>query len=82
MAVKPLPRERLRELADMTGHGLPTLARKLGYASENSLRQCFAGKQTMPADKTSWLERYAQFRQQWAKAEEAWTQKNPPPIAD
>jgi len=71
--------ERLRELIAMTGLERRELARLLGYGSDNSLRQCEAGKASLPADKAKWLAAYAKFRQRQAEALQNWLAKNPPP---
>ena len=55
------------------------LARLLGYSSDNSLRQCEAGKASLPAAKAKWLTGYAKFRQRQAEALQNWLEKNPPP---
>ena len=79
-----MTRERLQHLVNETGLPLQSVAKKLGYRSENSLRQCLAEppKATLPPDKAVRLEKYAQFRQRWLRAEQAWDQKNPLPNAD
>lgn len=71
--------ERLRELVAMTGEDRRELARMLGFASDNSLRQCEAGKATLRQDKAAWLEAYAKFRARQLSALTVWLQKNPPP---
>jgi len=81
---------RIREIVSATGRDRLTLARMLGYRSENSLRQAEAGKQTLSEDKVRWLKRYAQMRSRILKSQEmmlasdmesekAWLEKNPPP---
>ena len=71
--------ERLKELIAMTGQDRREIARLLGYGSDNSLRQCEAGKATLPADKAKWLERYAKVRSGQHQALAAWLKLNPPP---
>jgi len=63
----------------MTGEDRRELARLLGYGSENSLRQCEAGKATLPQDKAQWVEGYAKLRARQSAALSAWLAKNPPP---
>ena len=71
--------ERLKELIAMTGLERRELARLLGYGSDNSLRQCEAGKAALPADKAKWLEGYAKLRAKHVAALSAWLERNPPP---
>jgi hypothetical protein len=69
--------ERLRQITAQLDR--KALSKMLGYSSENSLRQCEAEKQALPADKAAWLERYARMRARQAAAEAAWIARNPPP---
>jgi hypothetical protein len=69
--------ERLRQITAQLDR--KALSKLLGYSSENSLRQCEAGKQALSADKAAWLERYARMRARQAAAEAAWIAGNPPP---
>jgi hypothetical protein len=71
--------ERLREVTAATGRDRRELARMLGYASENSLRQAEAGLQTLPGAKARWLEAYSKMRARHADVELRWLEKNPPP---
>jgi transcriptional regulator with XRE-family HTH domain len=71
--------ERLREIIVATGRDRRELARMLGYASENSLRQAEAGKQALPEDKTTWLAAYARMRLRHSSKEAEWLANNPPP---
>ncbi len=71
--------ERLREITAQLDRR--ELARLLGYSSENSLRQCEAGKASLPADKAAWLDAYAKMHTRRIKAEIDWLAKNPPPTA-
>jgi group I intron endonuclease len=73
---QPMTPERLRELIVMTGRDRAWLTQALGYASENSLRQAEAGKQTLPPDKAAWLEGYANLRYALAMREFDWLTKN------
>jgi hypothetical protein len=68
--------ERLRELIVMTGRDRAWLTQALGYASENSLRQAEAGKQTLAPNKAAWLEGYAKLRYALAMHEFDWLTKN------
>lgn len=70
--------ERLRELIAMSGLDRRELARLLGYGSDNSLRQCEAGKASLPAEKAKWLEGYAKLRAKHAEQLAKWLHKNPP----
>lgn len=74
--------ERLKQLIAMTGQDRRELARLLGYGSDNSLRQCEAGKATLPEDKARWLERYAKVKAGQHKALAAWLKLNPPPFGN
>lgn len=73
----------IHDLIATIGLDRSELARMLGYASENSLRQAEAGRQSLPADKLAWLVAYAKLRAPFlaklAKAEAEWLKKNPPP---
>jgi hypothetical protein len=71
--------DHIREVIAATDRGRRELARMLGYASENSLRQVEAGKMTLSGAQSKWLERYAGLRAKLAKIEAAWLGKNPPP---
>lgn len=63
----------------MTGDDRRVLARLLGYGSDNSLRQCEAGKAALPTDKASWLEKYAKIRARQTETLTNWLLRNPPP---
>lgn len=71
--------DNLRHLIAQTGDDRRHLARMLGYASENTLRQCESGRQSLPPDKAEWLERYAKFRVRQIKMLVGWMGRNPPP---
>ena len=69
--------ERLRQITDQLDRR--DVARLLGYRSDNSLRQCERGKQSLPEEKAAWLETYAAMKAEQAHAEAAWLAENPPP---
>jgi hypothetical protein len=69
----------LHTLIAMTGKPVRELARMLGFASDNSIRQMLAGNQTLPPDKLAWLEGYARLRARHAEAEADWLKKHPMP---
>jgi hypothetical protein len=78
-----MTRERYLELVAIIGEDRITLAKLLGYKSENSLRHCEAGRAMLPPEKAAWLERYAKHRQRThetvKKADDIFFRKYPPP---
>ena len=52
------------------------LARRLGYASETSLRDIERGRFALPADRAAWLEAAAA----WARARDEWMAEHPMPL--
>ena len=69
--------QRIRDLIAATGRDRRVLARLLGYASDNSLRQIERGRAALPYDKAAWLKRYGELRQRLAQQEREWLEKNP-----
>ena len=70
---------RLKQIIAVIGRDRTDLARMLGYASENSLRQAEDGKAMLTPLCTEWLERYGRFWERHAKADAEWLKNNPPP---
>lgn len=62
-----------------TGRSRREIARRLGFASENSLRRCEEGSSALRADRAAWLDGYARLCARLARTEAEWLRKNPMP---